>query len=344
MPTKGFSTQGVMVLTETALSAKTIDKALARFKVVKRMAAEGKPNWMSGYPAWIVEMRKEVNGYLIVDVIDAAWPDSMGDPKEQMELFAAWSMGFMGPHTWPGALERAAHYARGTGQEFVAEAADCHRAFVRVRSSYVLGTGDDAKIWPEDYDAGTELEFVNNVALALAEAEGALCYFNPGGETLHTAASARELLKAHEAAGYVPVPLWSSQRLVHLEDAPGWALTDTIGMEQVMAMDHEACFPEADYDSSEVMDFIRNTAIYTMQSGPVIKDGETTDGPGGIWRAMEAEESMLPMPRAVLRWAPDGVSLPKALRKQKRARTDEPEAPKAGAVGRLKRLFGSKGG
>ena len=129
------------------------------------------------------------------------------------------------------------------------------------------------------------------LALALAGADGALCYFNPGGETLHTAASARDLLAEHKNAGFIPVPLWSGQRLVEVEEAPGWALCDTIGMEQVLAQDHEACFPKDEYDINEVMEMIRNTSIYTMQNGPVVKDGETTDGPGGIWRAMEIEES-----------------------------------------------------
>src|SRR6185295_3640231 len=108
--------------------------------------------------------------------------DHMGDNEKEVELFAAWSMGFMGPHTWPGALERAKHFARATGQEFVAEAAEVHRAFLRIRSSFILGKGDDAKILPDEYDAIGELEFVNDVALALAGIEGAMCYFNPGGE------------------------------------------------------------------------------------------------------------------------------------------------------------------
>jgi hypothetical protein len=341
VPNLGFWTQGVMVLSEAAVAHKAIEKALAQYKFQYR-PAESKPNWCRGYPSWLVQMRKEVNGNVLVDVVDAPWPDHMGDNEKEMELFTAWSMGFMGPHTWPGALERARHYARATGQDFVAEAAECHRAFVRVRSSYILGAKDKDQIIPEDYDPVAELEFVNDIALAVAESEGALCYFNPGGETLHTAASARQLLAEHKAAGFIPVPLWSGQRLVEVEDAPGWALADTIGMEQVDAPDHEACFPKDEYDINEVMEMLRNSSIYTMQNGPVVKDGETTDGPGGLWRAIEIEESMLPTPREVLRWYPDGHKLPAALRRKKKKDDEEDSESRPGAFGRLKRLFGSK--
>src|SRR5688572_14101907 len=119
MPMKGFWTQGVMVLSEAALTPKSIEKALTPYKF-KHKPPESKPNWSSGYPTWYVSMRKEVNGIVAVDVVNSPWPDHMGDNKKEMDLFAAWSMGFMGPHTWPDALERARHYARATGQDFVA--------------------------------------------------------------------------------------------------------------------------------------------------------------------------------------------------------------------------------
>ena len=133
-------------------------------------------NWITGYPAWVVAWRPEVNGYVTVDVVDAPWPDDMGDPgaRRGRRSFAAWQMGYMGPMTWPGNLLRAIQYAEAFGDKAAADAAKKHRAFVRVRSTYVLGAAEGDKAMPDDYQARPELEFVTSVAAALAAAPGAV--------------------------------------------------------------------------------------------------------------------------------------------------------------------------
>jgi hypothetical protein len=273
---------------------------------------------MAGTNEWAIPMRPEANGVVLVDTMEQPWPDHMGDPEKEMGLFGSWSMGSFGPHTWPGCLERAAHFARAQGREFAAEAAACHRGFVRVRSSYVLGADDKAKVVPEDWDPAAELEFVNKVALAVAKVDGALCYFNPGGETLHTAAGAEELIAEMMQQEVPPLPVWSEARVSNVEEVAGWMMVDTVGMQQVGAQDMEGFFPARKYDLSEVVNFLRNCAAYLMESGPVIKDGETADGPGGRWQAMHVEDSYLPTPREVLRWWPESLSLPAVLRRKKR--------------------------
>ena len=339
MPHKGFFTQGAMVLTERPLEAAAVERALGLFRVVKHTPAQGEKNWTSGYPTWIVEWRPEVNGAVIVDVVDASWPDNMGDPRSPggQSLFAAWSMGFMGPVTWPGNLLRATQYAEAFGDKAAAAASKRHAAFVRVRSTYVLGADDNAKVMPEDYEARPELEFVTAVAVALAAAPGALCYFNPGGETLYTAAELHRTLEESRKSNLPPLPVWSMGRLSKLDDAPPWMLADVIGMEQLDAQDHEACFRRDQHDASEVMNFLRNTTNYTLENGPVIKDGHTTDGPGGVWRAMELEEGLLPAPRPVLRWIPEDSDPPPALSQPSKGRPLHSGAP--GLFGRLKTLF-----
>src|SRR2546423_5723003 len=101
MPHKGLFTQGAMVLTERVVDADSVERALGPFTVGKRRPAEGEKNWISGYPMWLVPHRREVNGLIIVEIVDAPWPDDMGDPRSPDEsrqmLFGAWSMGFMGP-------------------------------------------------------------------------------------------------------------------------------------------------------------------------------------------------------------------------------------------------------
>jgi len=232
MPHKGFFTQGAMVLTERPLDGDAVERALGPFEVVKRTAAEGEKNWMGGYPCWVVAWRPDVNGFVTVDVVDAPWPDDMGDPQSPggQSLFAAWSMGYMGPMTWPGNLQRAALYTEAFGEGAAAKAAKRHGAFVRVRSTYVLGAEDDTPVMPADYAARPELEFVTSVAAAVAAAPGALCYFNPGGETLFTAGELRKTLEKFRENHLAPLPVWAMGRLSRVEEAPPWMLADVVGI------------------------------------------------------------------------------------------------------------------
>ena len=344
MPFKGFFTQGAVILTERPIPEDEVDQALASFEVAKKLPAEGERQWMSGYPTWLIPYRREVNGLVVVDVVDDPWPDHMGHPstkdRKEQALFVAWSMGFMGPFAWPGNLARAVQFAWAFGHDAAAEAAGRHSALVRVRSSYVLGAGDKAPILPEEYDARRELEFVTSVARALAHAPGALCYFNPNGETLYTPAELDESLEETRQKDLPPLPVWAQTRLMHLEDARPWCVVDTVGMGQLDADDQEACFREDRHEAGDVINFLRNTTLYVLQNGAVIKDGHTTDGPGGRWRAMEVEEALMPAPRPVLRWFPDdGSQPPAALRRRTRPKA---AADKPGLLRRLKSMFGRR--
>jgi hypothetical protein len=189
MPHKGFFTQCVTVLTERPLTADDMAGALANLDVVRHTTADeeraARPqlaqfegfNWMGGHETWVVAMRPEVNGYVVVESVAAPWPDHMGDPKAEPMLFGAWSMGFFGPFAFPGNLERATTIAAVKPE--TTALARRHRAIVRIRCTYVLGAEKDAKVMPEDYDARGELDFITTVARAVLNADGALCCFNP---------------------------------------------------------------------------------------------------------------------------------------------------------------------
>ena len=60
---------------------------------------------------------------------------------------------------------------------------------------------------------------------------------------------------------------------------------------------------------------MRDVGIYLLQNGDVIKDGETSEGPGDILWVARVRESALNGPRRrVLRWfADDGEAIPKSL-------------------------------
>jgi hypothetical protein len=303
---KGFFTQSTTVLLERAFGLARLERALEDFEIVRR-AVPAEDAWMGG-PGLVVAMRPEVNGHVLVDIVDRPWPDGMGDPKSDLSLFGAWSMGFFGPFVFPENLARARSmsFAWPEGRELIAR----HAAFVRIKSSYVLGADEDAKVIPADYDSISELDFVTDVARHLLELPEAIAYFNPNGEVLLSRERLAETLEWADDHDVVPLPAWTNVRLFKVDAE--WSMMDTAGMAQVDVDDHEAWFLTDEYRPEEVDAFLRNAADYVLQEGPVIEDGNTMDGPGGVrWVAKSVHESLAPPPRQVLRWTPlDGSTPP----------------------------------
>jgi len=96
--------------------------------------------------------------------------------------FGAWSMGHFGPLAFPGGLARARqHVWLWEAGRTVPEG---HRGFIRIRMSYVFGTGQDARVLPENYQPLAEMMFLSRVVRALLNMSSVLCYFNPNGEVL----------------------------------------------------------------------------------------------------------------------------------------------------------------
>lgn len=309
---KGIHTAGMAVLFERAPSLEALAGALHAFPVAKRLEAAPQKNWLgTGHPALLIAMRPELNGIISAAVIDAPWPDSMGDPKADAMLFGAWSMGFFGPFAYPEGLSRAAAHAYGWTQ--AGEAVARHGAFVRLTVSYVFGLGQQAPVMPKGYSARTELEYLTRVACAVLGLPGAVALFNASGEVLRPRDQIEALLSVHEEAGLAPLPVWSNVRLAKLGELPGWLLMDTVGMEQLEVDDHEACFEAARFEAAEVANFLRNTSEYVRQEGDVIKDGDSTDGPGGKWRGYHRQSVMVP-PRRTLRWSPADAEVPGELK------------------------------
>ena len=302
---KGFFTQGVGLLLSRAVTLDEIEPLLGEFPIVRRIEEAPTPD-MSG-PSFTVAFRPDVNGYVTVDCQDRVWPDHMGDPKREPALFGAWSMGFCGPLAFPGNLERAAQ--QSWGWDGARAVPGEHRAFVRIRSSYVLGAGEEAKVIPPDYDPVAELLFVTRVARAVLRLPSALAYFNPNGETLRSAETIDESLEFHAQRQLPPLDIWSNVRLFN--PGNGWLLMDTVGMGQLDRPDCEACFPKDAYDPGEVDNFFRNCSLYLLKQGEIIKHGDTMNGPGGVnWRAHHVEEPLCAPPRRVLRWFPVDGSRP----------------------------------
>ena len=308
---KGFFTQGVVVLFARAPSLPELEHALSPFEIAGRSTSRGAAEF--GGETLLVSFRPEVNGYVAVDIWPHPWPDDMGDPKGNEMVFGAWALGHFGPLTYPGNLQRAVEQA----WHWPEAKARCsgHAACVRIRSSYVFGGRKDAPVLPPQYDALRELRTVTEIAAAILECAGALCYFDPAGEMLWDAADVKRVLARARQGGLAPLELWSNVRLFRAGGSPAWMIMDTVGMGQLDVPDHEACFEADRYEPRDVAGFLRSISDYVLQRGEVIKDGDTADGPGSRrWRAASFEDSLVQGPRRVLRWFPmDGTTPPRAM-------------------------------
>ena len=307
---KGFFTQTACVLLEHPCSLDRLEEVLYPFQPEGRR--EANQSWHFSGPELVLPLSPEKNGSILVDVVSHPWPDDMGSPQTAPDLFAAWSMGYFGPFTYPGGLTRARqqcwHWEEGRS------VAEKHRAFIRIRSTYALGAKDDDLVMPEDYDPLPELLRVTQIAASAARVEEALCYFNPNGETLQSADMVQESLEWLVSGGPPPLNLWSNVRLFNLEQMRGWSLMDSVGLGQVDVPDQEACFPGRKYEPSEVSGFLLNAGLYLMTNGPVIKNGDTMTGPGGKnWQATVMKAGLVAPPRETLRWFPADEKYPPAL-------------------------------
>jgi hypothetical protein len=304
---RGFFTTCTTVLFDTLPSLDAIEAALGDFTIRARRAAD-EESWFGGFDELVVDYRPAIRGFVTVERIDRTWPDTMGDPKHDEDTFGAWSMGAFGPGAFPGNLARAAQQAVSWTDD-PNDAVARHRGLIRLRGSYVMGAGEDAVVLPEDADVVDELTFVARLAEKLVALPGAIAYFNPSAELLlQPEELSRRLADANER-DVPPLDTFVHVRLMNVAEADGWSLMDTVGADQVFLPDHEAVL-DRDQDPNEIAAFLMNLAYYLLQRGEVIEDGDTIDGPGGVWRAKLCEEPLVSPPRRTLRWALNGTRVP----------------------------------
>ncbi|MEQ8456491.1 MAG: DUF4261 domain-containing protein [Sandaracinaceae bacterium] len=298
---RGFFTQSTTVLFSQAPSIDAIEEALAPLgaSITRR---ETEPGWLSGGTELLVPFGESPAGTLHVDVVDQAWPDGMGHPEEAADLFGAWTMGAFGPLAFPNNLARAAQQA--VAFPGAKEAVAGHGAFVRLRTSYLVGAGPDAPIMPEGWSPLAEIDAMLQIVRPVLGLEGALAYFDPNAEVLLPVPLVREVTAEGEAP---PLELFTHVRLFNID--PRWALMDTVGLERCFLPDVEVLVP-AGVDPNQVADFLRSITAYLLENGPVIEEGHSTEGPFGVLHVHAREEPLTEPPRQVLRLVLEGAELP----------------------------------
>jgi hypothetical protein len=188
-----------------------------------------------------------------------------------------------------------------------------------IRCSYTFGTPENAPVIfaPKDYEPVHELEFVTRIAAALVRLPQTLCFFNPNGECVRGVSEFLRSLSEHASAKQMPLDLWANVRFFKCPNVnPAWYFMDTVGMSQLDAPDHEAFFQLDAYEPGYVDPFLRKMSAYVVEQGPIIRDGDTADGPGDVrWQGFNLKKGRIAAPpREVIRWFPlDGRRRPPEL-------------------------------
>lgn len=299
---KGLTTHAAMILCSTPPNEQELERVLAPFQPQRR---ETGATWEFGETVWMIPYRPEVNGHFTVDLVSRPWPDEMGDPENETMLFGAWTMGHFGPFTFPGGLDRAAlhcyHWDEGEAK------AQEHGCFLRLRSGFAHG-GPDDPVMPEDYDPTDEATQLTGLAVELMKLPQALAFFNPSGEVLSPLDQMEGVIAHYRAKGMPPLDLWSNIRMFDVGD--GWLVMDTVGMAQLDLMDLEVAFHEEDADPTQIANFLRNAGLYLANNGPVVKDGDSMEGPLGTMVAYALEDGLVTPPRPVFRFVADPPNRP----------------------------------
>ena len=121
-----------------------------------------------------------------------------------------------------------------------------HRAFVRVRLTYVAGADEEQKVLPAGYQSGAEITDLTKLLSRLVKTPGLLAYFNPNADLVLRPDLLEELLRS----SILPVQAWVNIRMFNLPE--DWMLMDTVGMAQFDLPDLEDCFAGDAQEPGEV--------------------------------------------------------------------------------------------
>jgi hypothetical protein len=304
-----------VILFDRLPSLDEVAAVLAGVPIVRRRERDGNSGyWFGGEGMLLVETGSGNNGAIAVELFHRPWPDSMGSPETDTELFGAWAMRQFGLTNFPYGLARA--NAEGTA------ARSDHASFVRLNLSYVFGAGADALVCPEDRDVEAELRAVAGLAELVCAIPGAVGWFAPNGEVWLPLPEARAKL-ARQAAGELLTELWVTTRAY---PAGRHLLVETVGVAPMSrklaeAYDHQVVvLPDLGLDGDVVSRFVLELSG-AARGGSKVVPSEPVLGPGGRWFASLVNTDN-PPPRPVVRWLHE-------------SEVDEAEAGKALSIAEL---------
>jgi hypothetical protein len=262
-----------------------------------------------------VAFQAEKSASVLIDIMRGPWPDTIS--REDPVLFVSWHAGAFGRFAYPGCLERALQECRiwPEANRVVKQ----HTALLRLRVA--SKHEPDAREMPGKGIGFEELLFLTRLLLAFDRLSGVLGYFFPGGEALCSRETLSATWQYYTNNNRKPFDLWLmwiNRRLVRTNEEPDWAIIDIVGLHQIGVTDLEACFQHIRYRPDQVATWLLNVASYLFENGPIIQDGNTLTGPGGInWKAHSYESSLQFPPRSVLCLRPlDNATLPRRFIKR----------------------------
>jgi hypothetical protein len=293
-----------VVLFERPISLESVAVALAaNFPVAPRSTAvTGEAYWLGGEGSLQLAIGSPPRGMVVVEVFNRPWPDSMGNPEHDPELFAAWSLRLFGQLTFPYGLARAAAQPK-------APSAD-HVAFVKASWSDAGVAGEDgAPAHLLERDVLAELSAVAGICAVACAMPGARAWFAPNGEVLMAADVARSKLQQQSAGQRVP-ELWISMRVV---PAGNHLLVETVGMgslgeQPLSGYDHQVLLPDLGLEMDLVLRFLREISGAGRLSASAELPIEARLGPGGRWSPEPAVRDNAP-PYEVVRWVHDSTAV-----------------------------------
>jgi hypothetical protein len=284
-----------VVLFASLPSLSEVAEGLSGIPIARRRERDPESGyWFGGEGSLLVETDSGPNGAIAVELFHQPWPDPMGNPETDADLFGAWAMRQFGLTTFPYALARA--NAEGTA------ARSDHVGFVRLNLSYVFGAEDDALVCPDERNVGAELRAMARLARGLCDLPGALGWFAPNGEVWLPVEEAREML-TRQAEGELVHQLWVSTRAYPagkhlLVETVG---VTTLGQQMGSAYDHQVVvLPDLGLDGDVVSRFVVELSGLA-RGGSDVAPSEPVLGPGGRWFASLVETDN-PPPRSVVRW------------------------------------------
>ena len=231
--TPSIFSQGLCVLFREAISLDELEGILPTADHFERI--DDSTCWPVAGPMMVFDSGPHADGKVAVDMVDRPWPDGMGDPESDADVFHAWSTGHFGPITFPGSLRRAIACCQHDNE--VKHLAAAHRAFIRIRATYVAFGATAGVVVPANYDAAAELLHLAKLCDAVMKHEKAVGFFNPNGEILCDRSYVRHLLELADTRRSSIWPLVANTRHFRLNDE--LAVVDTVGNEQLGAVDVE---------------------------------------------------------------------------------------------------------